>query len=123
MSRSKNRITERQLREIRKDMLRARAQIERHGLARSGRRLADDLTPGSLLRSLVPVRLTSKRPTDWLLEGAGLVKRYPYLVSVASALFSGLRRRRGLWRVGAGLLFSLALARGARKRSWDDEHA
>lgn len=123
MSSAKRRISDKQLRDIRKDMLCARAQLERHGLARSGRRLADNLTPGSLVRSLIPVRLTSRRPTDWLMEGASLLRRYPYLVSAASTVFSGLRRRRRLWRIGAGLLLSWALTRRARKGGWDDEHA
>lgn len=112
---SRRSISERQLREIRKEMLRARAQVERHELGRGSRRLREDLTPGSLLRTMVPAGLTSKRPTDWLVDGASLVRRYPYLVSAASTIFSGLSRRRRLWRIGGGLLFSWFLSRRARR--------
>lgn len=120
---SKTRITERQLRDIRKEMLRARAQVERHALARSSRRLSEDLTPGALLRSVMPGGLTSRRPTDWLLDGVNVVRRYPYLLSAASTVFTGLRRRRRLWQIGAGLLLSWTLARNSAKRNWEDEHA
>ena len=122
MSKTRGRVSDRQLRDIRKEMLRARAQLERHGLARSSRRLADELTPGALLRSLVPTRLASRRPTDWLMEGVSLVRRYPYFFSAASTVLSGLRRRRRLWHIGAGLLLSWALTRNTRKSGWD-EHA
>ena len=48
----------------------ARAQVERHGLARSSRRLADELTPGALLRSLVEtfVGRQTRRQAHRLLE-------------------------------------------------------
>lgn len=120
---SKHRLSEAQLRDIRKEMLRARAQVERHDLGRRSRRLGEELTPGALLRSVVPSGFTSKRPTDWLLEGASVVRRYPYLLSAASTVFSGLRRRRRLWRIGAGLLVSWALTRTGRSKSEWDEHA
>lgn len=118
MSRVRHGVSAVQLREIRKEMLRTRAQVERHGLARNACRVAEDLTPGALLRSVVPSGFTSKRPTDWLAEGVGLVRRYPYVVSAASTVFSGLQRKRRLWRIGAGLLLSWALTR--RKRQVDD---
>ncbi|MCB5364597.1 hypothetical protein H0484_12650 [Pusillimonas sp. CC-YST705] len=119
---SKSRLSEKELRSLRKDMLRARVQLERHSLARGSRHLANDLSPGSLLRSVLPVGLTSKRPSDWLFEGVGLVRRYPYLFSAASAIFSGVRRRRRLWHIGAGLALSWALTR-AKRKEYDDEHA
>ena len=120
---SKARMNAKQLRDVRKDMLRARAQVERHALARSTQRLAGELSPGALVRSLVPSRLSSKQPSDWLLDGVGLLRRYPYLVSAASTVFSGLHRRRRLWRIGASLLLGWALARGNRGKNRSDEHA
>jgi len=99
-------------REIKIELLRARAAIERQTLRNSLHHLGQDLQPSALLRSLLPSSVGRKRPTDWLFQGVGLMKRYPFLVSTVSALFSGVRKRHRLLRMGAGLLLSWQLARG-----------
>lgn len=99
------------LREVRIELLRSRAALERQSLGNSLRHLGQDLKPSALLRSLLPASMSRKRPTDWLFQGLGLMKRYPFIVSTASALLSGVRKRHRLLRIGAGLLLSWQVAR------------
>lgn len=100
------------LREARIELLQARAAVERQTLNQGMRHLGQDIQPLALLRSFLPASVARKRPSDWLFQGLGLARRYPYLVSAASALFSGVRKRNRLLRVGVGLLISWQLARG-----------
>jgi len=99
------------LREVKIELLRARAAIERQTLHNSLHHLGQDLQPRALLRSLLPAAVSRKRPTDWLFQGVGLMRRYPFIVSTASALLSGVRKRHRLLRLGAGLLLSWQVAR------------
>lgn len=99
------------LREVKIELLRARAAIERQTLGSSVRHLAQDIKPSSLLRSLLPASFSRKRPTDWVFQGLSLMRRYPFIVSTASALLSGVRKRHRLLRLGAGLLLSWQVAR------------
>src|SRR3546814_5917573 len=99
------------LREVRIELLRARAAIQRQALGNSVRNLGHDLTPSALLKSVLPGSGGRKGPTDWLAEGIGLIKRYPFIVSTASALFSGVRKRHRLVRLGAGLRLNWQVAR------------
>ncbi len=99
------------LREVKIELLRARAAIERQTLQNSLRHVGQDLQPGALLRSFLPASVSRKRPTDWLFQGLGLLRRYPFIVSTASALLSGVRKRNRLLRLGAGLLLSWQVAR------------
>ncbi|WP_397474056.1 hypothetical protein [Pusillimonas sp.] len=99
------------LREVKIELLRARAAIERQTLGNSFRRLGQDLKPSALLRGLLPASVSRKRPTDWMFQGLNLVRRYPFIVSTASALLSGVRKRHRLLRLGAGLLLSWQVAR------------
>lgn len=109
--------TKARLREAHIELLRARAAIERQTLRNSFRHLGNDLQPSALLRSLLPASLGRKRPTDWLFQGLGLMKRYPFLVSAVSTVFSGARKKHRLLRMGAGLLISWQLARGLGARN------
>lgn len=104
------------LREVRIELLRARAALERQTLGTSIRHLGQDLKPSALLRSLLPGSVSRKRPTDWLFQGLSLMRRYPFMVSTVSALLSGVRRRRRLLRVAAGLLLSWQVARNMSDR-------
>ncbi|NYT67736.1 hypothetical protein [Pusillimonas noertemannii] len=99
------------LREVKIELLRARAAIERQTLQNSLRHVGQDLQPGALLRSFLPASVSRKRPTDWLFQGLGLLRRYPFIVSTASTLLSGVRKRNRLLRLGAGLLLSWQVAR------------
>ena len=107
------------LREARLELLQARAAVERQTLRHTVRHLGNDLQPAALLRSLVPASLGRKRPADWLFQGLGLVRRYPFLVSTVSALFTGARKKHRLLRLGAGLLLSWQLARNLGGRHND----
>jgi len=104
------------LREVRIELLRARAALERQTLGTSIRHLGQDLKPSALLRSFLPGSVSRKRPTDWLFQGLSLMRRYPFIVSTASALLSGVRKRRRLLRLGAGLLLSWQVARNMSDR-------
>jgi len=104
-----------QLRDVRIELLRARAAVERQALARGAHSLATELTPAALVRGMLPRGLSGRRPTDWLFQGARLLRRYPYLLSAASTVLSGVRKRHRLLRIGAGLLLSWGLARKAAR--------
>ncbi len=99
------------LREVKIELLRARAAIERQTLQNSLRHVGRDLQPGALLRSFLPASVSRRRPSDWLFQGLGMLRRYPFIVSTASALLSGVRKRNRLLRLGAGLLLSWQVAR------------
>jgi len=99
------------LREVKIELLRARAAIERQTLGNSLRHLGQDLKPAALVRGLLPASVSSKKPTDWLFQGVRLARRYPFILSTASALLSGVRKRHPLLRLGAGLLLSWQVAR------------
>lgn len=111
------------LREVRIELLRARAAIERQTLGNSLRHLGQDLKPSALLRGLLPASVSRKRPTDWVFQGLGLMRRYPFIVSTASALLSGVRKRHRLLRLGAGLLLSWQVARNMGGRDDRDRTA
>ncbi len=99
------------LREVRIELLRARAALERQTLGNSIRHISHDIKPSSLLRSLLPSSGKRKRPSDWLVQGMNLVRRYPFILPTASALLSGVKKRNRLLRLGAGLLLSWGVAR------------
>lgn len=105
------------LREARIELLRARAALERQTLGNSVRHLGNDLQPSALLRSFLPASVGRQRPSDWLFQGLGLMRRYPFLVSAVTTLFSGARKRNRLLRLGAGLLVSWQLAKGLSARN------
>lgn len=88
-----------QSRELRLELLRARAAIERQNLRKYSGQLANDLAPGNLVKSMLPAGLTTGRTSDTLLQGAGLLARYPFLLSTLTGLFSGAKRGRASRRV------------------------
>ena len=96
------------------ELMRARAALERQSLTRNLHGLSQSLRPASIMGALFP-RLTSKKPSDWIFQALALTRQYPLLASSASALFSGIGKRRRLWRIGAGLLLSWQVARSMKK--------
>lgn len=96
------------------ELVRARAAIERQSLARNIEGMGQSLRPASLLQAFFP-RLASKGPTDWVLQALSLTRQYPLLASSASALLSGIGKRRRLWRIAASLLLSWQVARAIKK--------
>lgn len=93
------------------ELLRARAAIERHGLKRSIGQVRASLSPGGLLKASFPAFGGSARPIDWLLQAVGLARRYPFLISGASAILTGRRSRLRWLKLGAGALLAWQLFR------------
>ncbi|NYT62328.1 hypothetical protein H0A66_08375 [Alcaligenaceae bacterium] len=91
------------------ELLRARAAIERHSLTNSLGNLGQSLKPGAVMHAVFP-RLSSKSATGWLLQVFKLTRQYPLLASSASALLTGVGKRKRLWKIAAGLLLSWQLA-------------
>ena len=99
---TKRRLTK-QDRLIRIELARTRAALERQNVARSLHELHESLTPSGIWHSLFSRRRTKGRSgsaMNWLSQAARLSRRYPYLLTGASAILSTLGRgRRGLvWR-------------------------
>lgn len=87
-------ISRAEARELRLELLRARAAIERQNLRKYSGQVADDIAPGNLLKGLLPSglgELGRGGAVDVLAQGAGLLARYPFLLSA----FTGLLSRRG----------------------------
>ncbi|MFA7669545.1 MAG: hypothetical protein WCX93_09380 [Burkholderiaceae bacterium] len=101
-------------RAIRIELLRARAAIERQGMARGLQQLGDSLTPRGLLESLLP-RSRRRSPSDLLLSAFTITKKYPMVLSLGSALLSATRRRRRLWKLAAGAVLAWQVSRNLRK--------
>lgn len=107
-------------RALRIELLRARAALERQSFVYSARSVCESLTPMGVARSVFP-GMTKKGPANWLMQGFSVARRYPFLASGLSALVSGAGRRRGLWRVAAGLLLSWQVARALGSSSADKD--
>src|SRR3546814_20734567 len=89
-------------RALRRELARARAALERERLARNMRDLGHDLTPGRLAAGLFPRLAVGANPIGWLSHAGVLARRYPMLLSVASAALSNVGRRRRWCRVEIG---------------------
>jgi hypothetical protein len=98
--------TSRSRQELRIEVLRARAALERQALRRHVAQAGAALRPSALLHAALP-RLLPRGGRGWLADGLSLARRYPLLVSLASALLTGRRRGRSWLRLGAGLLLGL----------------
>ncbi len=94
---------------VRIELLRARAAVERQSLAGRAGQLCDDLDPRSWLG-----RFTGARGGNLLLQGVGLLRRYPFLTSALSTLLLGKRWR--LLKLGGAALAAVLAARAARGR-------
>lgn len=105
-----NRRLTKQDRLIRIELARTRATLERQNVARSLHDLHESLTPAGIWQSLFSRRGgrgRSRGQVNWLAQAAILSRRYPFLLTGASAVLSTLGRgRRGVaWRL---VLASLA---------------
>lgn len=104
-------------REIRIELLRAQAALERGELCRHMRHLRDDIRPGNLFQSFSGARQgsTFSRLSGLLLSST---QRYPMLISVLSAVVGGVGGK-GMKAGALGLigwrLAKLFLLRSARK--------
>lgn len=115
MSRGMSKARER---ELRKELLRARAAVERQDVRRHACGVAQDLSPSALVRSVVPKSLSSGQVGSVLWEGAGLLGRYPFLVSSLSGLLSGRGRLgRRLLRMTLGAATAWQVLRVVKSRS------
>ncbi|OZI71080.1 hypothetical protein [Bordetella genomosp. 12] len=90
-------------RQVRIELLRARAAIERESLAQSIAETGQALEPANLVRGLLP-KLTRGNTSQWVLQAYNIARRYPIVSSAASAMFMGGGKRLGLLRwAGIGL--------------------
>ncbi|UHL62579.1 hypothetical protein LSG25_10765 [Paralcaligenes sp. KSB-10] len=104
-----NARAQRSQQELRIEMLRARAALERQALRRHAREVGESLKPASLLHGILPA--VSNKSVNWLLQGLTLTRRYPLLLTGVSALLSGRRRGRNWLRLGAGVLLGWQVVR------------
>ncbi|TAL87657.1 MAG: hypothetical protein EPN46_13935 [Candidimonas sp.] len=85
------------------ELLRVHAALERQALRRQIRQLGEALKPAALLHEALPA--LSGKGTWRLLKGLNLARRYPLLISAASTMLIG-RKRRNWLRIGAVVWFS-----------------
>ena len=107
---------------IRIELARTRAALERQNVLRSVHELQDSLTPSGLWHSLFSGRSgrgSSRRQANWLPQILSLSRRYPLLLTGASAALTTIgRRRKGwMWRLGLGALASWKLLQRMQPRS------
>lgn len=105
-------------RAIRIELAQARAALERRRLRRSGCRLADDLQPSNLARSLMPQfgggGGSSFSLSDLVGRAVRLTQRYPMLLSGVSSLVPILGRRSRLMRLAGGVLLAWKFLKGRK---------
>ena len=116
-------ISRAEAREMRLELLRARAAIERQNLRKYSGQVAEDLAPGSLVKGLLPAGIAGLGrggAVDVLAQGAGLLARYPFLLSTFTGLLSSRGRSGRKWLgvvVGAALGWqALRIVRQQKKR-------
>lgn len=103
---TKRRLTK-QERLIRIELARTRAALERQNVARSLHDLHESLTPSGIWQSLTSRKgQGSGSQISWLTQAVAVSRRYPFLITGASAALSALGRgRRGMaWRLLLGTL-------------------
>jgi len=103
-------------RAIRIELLRARAAIERQGLAHGVTEVRHSLTPRGLLEAVLPRGRSRRRPpSDLLMQAFSFSRRYPMMLSLGSALIStAARRRLRWWKLAAGAVIAWQVARNRR---------
>ncbi|WP_144636725.1 hypothetical protein [Bordetella genomosp. 13] len=98
-------------RQVRIEMLRARAALERETLAQRLIETGHDLAPSNIIRSMLPASVAglmagggAKSGASMLWQAVSLARRYPIVSSTVSSVLMGGGKRRGLLKVaGAGL--------------------
>ena len=103
------RISRTEARELRLELLRARAAIERQHLRQYSGQVVDDLAPVNLIKGLLPDRIADLGKggaVGVLTQGADLLGRYPFLLSTLTGLLSrrGSSKRRWLGVVVGAVL-------------------
>lgn len=114
------RLSRAEERELRIELLRARAAIERQNLRKYSCHIVEDVTPGNLLKGLLPSVLGSGGASNFLMQGVGLLTRYPFLVSSFTGLISGSRKGRSsrrLLRTVVGAVLGWQVLRVARRKN------
>lgn len=114
MNAPRQRLTHRE-RAIRIELLRARAAIERQGLAHGVADVRESLTPRNLLESFLPRSRRRAASSGLLLQMLNLTRSYPMVLSLGSAVLSTVARRRmRLWKLAGGAALAWLLARNRR---------
>lgn len=98
-------------RQVRIEMLRARAALERETLAQRLIETGHDLAPSNLIRSLLPASMAgliggggARGGMSMLWQAVSLARRYPIVSSTLSSALLGGGKRRGLLKLaGAGV--------------------
>lgn len=96
-------------RQLQIELLRTRAEFERLALRRSACELLEASRPAALL-SQAGSGLRASGLT-WLVAGWRLMRRYPMVLSSASAVLSGARRSNPYIRLGVGALIAWQVLR------------
>lgn len=109
-----------QERTVRIELARTRAALERQDVARSLHDVHDSLTPAGLWASFFPRSGRRRRGgmrINWVTQAVSLSRRYPFLLSSASAVFSTIGRGRyGLvWRIGLGAFAGWKVIQGVQQ--------
>jgi len=95
-----------QERRIRIELLRLRAAYQRVEMQRTARHIGDELQPRAIAAEAREG--LKSMGLGWVSHGLRTLRRFPVLLSLASTLLSGARRRRMLLRAAlAGGLFLL----------------
>ena len=87
-------------RQVRIELLRARAAVEREALLHNVTGLTQSLSPAHLIKSLMP-RLGATNMPGLALQAFSLVRRYPIITSSLSAVFLRGKRSRLMKLAGA----------------------
>lgn len=110
---------------VRIELARTRAALERQDVARSLHDVQDSLTPAGLWASFLSRSRRRRRAgqrINWVSQAMILSRRYPFLLSSASAVFSTIGRGRyGLvWRIALGAFAGWKVIQGVQQaRSTD----
>ncbi|SAI65690.1 Uncharacterised protein [Bordetella ansorpii] len=122
------RITPAVERQVRIEMLRARAALERETLAQRLIETGHDLAPSNLIRGLLPSSLAglvsgggAKTGASMLWQAVSLARRYPIVSSTLSSVLLGGGKRRGLLKVAGAGLAGWQLFKAWRASKQDDE--
>lgn len=103
-------------RALRIELLRARAVIERQSMIQNAQQLGESLTPRGLMESFLPGGGKRSSPSDLLMKGYRLTRRYPMVLSLGSALLTATARRRMRWlKLAAGAVVAWQVSRNLKK--------
>ncbi|WP_256987952.1 hypothetical protein [Bordetella genomosp. 9] len=101
-------------RQVRIELLRARAAVERQALVHNVAGLTQSLSPSHLVKGLVP-RLGAGNMPGLAWQAFNLVRRYPIITSTLSTAFLGGKRSR-LLKLGTAAVVGWQVFRGWKAR-------